>query len=221
ENVLVATASNERGMTDPSEPVTVTLDQTKPELTIESPEDDSKTNRMAVNVTGTVNDAHLDWVKVNGQKATVNEDGTYSHRMLLDEGENVIKVVAKDLAGNRKSQRVTVDAKFGPIEVTNVKPDTDKNLEAGQSVMIEFDSEPGLEARFRIHMPLTNTGMGMVQNANELPMMEMSPGHYVGYYTATSNVVADGAVVEVVARDDYGNETEEIAEGKLYINVEE
>ncbi|WP_221563727.1 S8 family peptidase [Alkalihalobacillus sp. TS-13] len=221
ENVLVATASNERGMTDPSELVTVTLDQTKPELTIESPDDGLKTNRMAVNVTGTVDDAHLDWVKVNGQKATVNEDGTYSHRMLLDEGENVIKVVAKDLAGNRKNQTVTVDAKFGPIEVTNVKPDMDKNLEAGQSVMIEFDSEPGLEARFRIHMPLTNTGMGMVQNANELPMMEMSPGHYVGYYTATSNVVADGAVVEVVARDDYGNETEEIAEGKLYINVEE
>ncbi|MCF6409257.1 S8 family serine peptidase [Pseudalkalibacillus salsuginis] len=219
ENVLIATAVNERGMTDPSEPVTVILDQTKPELTIESPEDGTKTNRMAVNVTGNVDDEYLDWVKVNGQRATVNEDGSYSHRILLDEGENVIKVVAKDLAGNRKNQTVTVDAKFGPIEVTNVKPDMDKNLESGQSVMIEFDSEQGLEARFRIHMPLTN--MGMVQNANELPMMETTPGHYVGYYTATSNVVADGAVVEVVARDDYGNETEEIAEGKLYINAEE
>lgn len=52
-------------------------------------------------------------------------------------------------------------------------------------------------------------------------MLEMSPGHYVGYYTATSNVVADGAAVEVVARDDYGNETEEVPEGVLYINTEE
>ncbi|MGM7700842.1 S8 family serine peptidase [Pseudalkalibacillus sp. Hm43] len=221
ENVLTATAANDRGMTDPSAPVTVILDQAKPELTIESPEDDMKTNRMAVRVTGTVNDEHLQWVKVNGERAEVSEDGTYAHRILLDEGENLIKVVAKDHAGNRIKRTVTVHAKFGPIEVSNVMPDTDKNLESGQSVMISFNSEPGLEARFRVHMPLTNMGMGMVQNATELPMMEMSPGYYVGYYTATSNVVADGAVVEVVARDDYGNETEEIAAGKLYINTEE
>jgi bacillopeptidase F len=64
-------------------------------------------------------------------------------------------------------------------------------------------------------MPLTNASF---QNATELPLRETSPGHYEGYYTATSNMKADGARIEVIARDDFGNETRAIAEGKLFIN---
>jgi bacillopeptidase F (M6 metalloprotease family) len=45
-------------------------------------------------------------------------------------------------------------------------------------------------------MPLTNP-RAQVSNANELPMMETSEGHYIGYYTATSNVKAPGAIIEV------------------------
>src|SRR5699024_4382142 len=89
ENVLTATASTETGTTQPSEPVKVTLDKDKPGLTIDSPEDDSKTNDMAVKVEGTATDDHLAGVKVNGKKAEVNDDGSYSHRMLLEKGENV------------------------------------------------------------------------------------------------------------------------------------
>lgn len=66
-------------------------------------------------------------------------------------------------------------------------------------------------------MPLTN--LNSVQNATELPLMEVSPGYYVGYYTATKDMVADGAVIEVKAVDSFGNETRELANGKLFINV--
>jgi len=176
-----------------------------------------KTNREAVTVTGTVNETNLDWVKVNGQKAQVDEEGNYSHRMLLNEGENVIKVVALDKAGNRHAKSVTVFAKFEAPVIENLMPATDKELKSGESVKIEFDSEPGLDAVFVIHMPLTNAGSPA--NATELPMRETSEGHYEGYYTATSNMKAAGAVVEVIASDDYGNETHERATGKLYINT--
>ncbi|WNB91295.1 S8 family serine peptidase [Bacillus sp. NEB1478] len=216
-NRLTAKAVTESGSTDESAPVTVTLDQAKPRVTITSPTDGMKTNRESVTVKGNVNEANLDWVKVNGQKAKVDADGNYSHRMLLDEGENVIKVVAQDKAGNRHSKSVKVYAKFEAPVVQNLKPDTDKQLKSGESVKIEFDSEPGLDAVFVIHMPLTNASI--TANATELPMRETSEGHYEGYYTATSNVKAPGAVVEVIASDDYGNETHETAAGKLYINA--
>ena len=49
--------------------------------------------------------------------------------------------------------------------------------------------------------------------------MEVSPEHYVGYYTATKDMVADGAVIEVKAVDSFGNETRKAAQGKLFINV--
>ncbi|HEX7065142.1 MAG TPA: S8 family serine peptidase, partial [Bacillales bacterium] len=90
ENVLTVTASTDAGTTEPSDPVTVTLDRDKPELVISSPEDGWKTNDMVVTVEGTATDDNLDRVEVNGEAANVNEDGSFSHRLLLESGENVI-----------------------------------------------------------------------------------------------------------------------------------
>ncbi len=216
ENILTAKASTEAGSTDASEPVKVIFDQAKPELAITSPADKTKTNKETVTVEGTVSDENLDWVKVNGQTAEV-ADGKYSLRILLDEGENVITVTAQDKAKNTEEKTITIDAKYTAPAIENLLPEEDKEIKKGESVKIEFDSEPGLSAVFVIRMPLTNTG-AQLTNAAELPMMETSPGHYVGYYTATSNVKAPGAEIEVKATDEYGNETRQTAEGKLWIN---
>ncbi|TQS76537.1 peptidase S8, partial [Ornithinibacillus gellani] len=151
--------------------------------------------------------------------ADLAEDGSYSKRILLDNGENVIEVTAYDLAGNSTTQSVTLDVQFDAPEIENLTPTEDVDLQAGESVKIEFDSEPGLRATYVIHMPLTNHG-AKIANATELPMMETTPGHYVGYWTATSNAYAEGAVIEVIVKDSYGNEARAKAEGKLNINLE-
>nr|WP_176555891.1 S8 family peptidase [Virgibacillus ndiopensis] len=217
ENVFKAVSILDGAETGESDPVTVTLDTQKPELTIDNPENGDKSNRETVTVEGTVSDANLDWVKVNGQKARIS-DGSYSKRILLDNGENQIRVVARDEAGNKTVKKVTLDVKYNAPEIESLTPTEDKYLQAGESVKIEFDSEPGLDATFFIHLPLTNA-RAQVSNATELPMMETSEGHYVGYWTATSSVEAEGAVIEVKAVDDYENETLKQAEGKLFINV--
>ncbi|NBJ69278.1 MULTISPECIES: S8 family peptidase [Clostridia] len=215
ENELTAVSLLEGTTTGESEPVNITLDTKKPELTIDSPKDKDKFNRETVTVEGTVSDDHLDVVKVNGKKAKV-ENGKYSKRMLLDNGNNKIKVVAQDEAGNKTKEQISLDVDYTAPKIENLTPTEDVNLKAGESVKFELDSEPGLKATYVIHMPLTNT----VTNAKELPMMETSEGHYVGYWTATSSVVAEGAVIEVKVEDDYGNEQRKQAEGKLWINVE-
>lgn len=216
-NEFIAISSLNGTVTDESAPVTVTFDNVKPELTIDNPKDGDKTNRETATVEGTVSDDNLDWVKVNGQKATIT-DGKYSKRILLDAGKNVIKVVAQDTAGNKTTKKVTVTAKYDAPVIENLTPTEDVHLSAGKSVKFEFDSEPGLKATFFIHMPLTDVG-NQVRNATELPMMEISEGHYVGYWTATS-AAANGARIEVKAVDSFKNETRKIADGKLYINVE-
>ncbi|PNB52414.1 hypothetical protein C1X64_35385, partial [Pseudomonas sp. GW456-E7] len=91
ENKLTATASTDNGTTDASSPVTVTLDQDKPELTLDNPKDGEKTNKETLTVKGSVSDDNLKEVKVNGKKATVT-DGSYSARILLENGSNEIKV---------------------------------------------------------------------------------------------------------------------------------
>jgi bacillopeptidase F len=215
-NILTTKASTANGTTEESEPVTVVLDQDNPELTITSPENGTKTNRETATVTGTVADANLDFVSVNGTNVTVT-GGEYSHRVMLNNGENTITVLAQDKAGNSTEQSITVLVNYNAPEITNLRPTDDVNLNAGESVMIEFNSETGLNATFSILMPLTNLD---ISNAMELPLQEVAPGHYVGYWTATSNVQAEGAEIEVKVKDDYNNITRQIAAGKLFINVD-
>ncbi|MGG1572904.1 S8 family serine peptidase [Fictibacillus sp. NRS-1165] len=217
DNVLTAKAVTDRGSTDASVPVKVTLDQKKPKLVIDSPADGLKTNKETVTVKGKVTEDHIQSVKVNGDDVTVKADGSYSYRIMLELGENVIKVAARDKAGNSVSKKVTVYAQYEDLVIENLKPDRDKTLKSGQTVKIEFDSSQDLEAAFVIHMPLTNA-RAAVTNATELPMRETSPGHYEGYYTATSNIKVRGAAVKVKVKDDYGNSTSKTAEGKLNIN---
>ena len=192
------------------------MDTVKPELTIDNPVDGEKVNRETVTVQGTITDENIDFVHVNGQAATVS-DGKYSKRILLDEGINKIVVEARDKAGNSESKTVTVTADYNAPEITNLKPENDLYLATGRSVKIEFDSNPGLKTSFVIHMPLTN--VGQVNNATELPMMEQGAGHYVGYWTVPADTVANGAVIEVKVVDEFGNETRQKAEGKLFVNV--
>lgn len=218
-NELKVTSTLDGKTTGESAPVTVVLDTASPTVTITAPANGEKISRESVTVTGTVEDANLDFVKVNGQKATVT-NGKFSHRMLIDSGTNTIKVIAQDLAGNRKAETITITADFDAPVIENVKPDANLNLITGKSVKIEFDSEPGLRATYMIHMPLTNLNGNSLQNATELPMMEESPGHYVGYYTVPYGTVADGAQIEVKAVDSFNNETRAKAAGKLYINVD-
>ncbi|MGG1228982.1 S8 family serine peptidase [Bacillus halotolerans] len=218
ENKLTAAASTDSGTTDASSPVTVTLDQDKPELTLDNPKNGEKINKETLTVKGTVSDDNLKEVKVNGKKATVT-DGSYSARILLENGSNEVKVTATDLAGNKTTKKAVIDVNFDQPVITGLIPGEDKTLKAGESVKIAFSSAKGADATFVIRLPLTNARAN-VQNATELPLREISPGRYEGYWTATSSIKANGAKVEVIVRDDYGNETRKTANGKLYINTE-
>ncbi|MFC5603785.1 S8 family serine peptidase [Sporosarcina koreensis] len=219
DNEFTAVSLLDGRTTGTSKPVTVTLDTMQPELAITSPKDGERTNRETVTVEGTVADAHLKSVTVNGQQAAVADNGTFSKRILLDEGVNTITVIATDAAGNETVQTVSVTAKYTAPEITNLTPKEDIHLVTGKSVKFEFDSEPGLKATYVIHMPLTNLGDKEVTNATELPMQEVSPGHYVGYWTVPLGVTADGARVEVKVVDAFGNERRKLADGKLFINL--
>src|SRR5699024_5728952 len=122
---------------------------------------------------------------------------------------------AADKAGNITTEAITLDGKYTAPDISNVNPTEDQHIDAGASVKIEFDSEAGARAKFVVHMALTDSGN--LQNAVELRMMETDDGHYVGYWTATKNAYAEGAVIEVIIEDDYGNESREQADGRLFI----
>jgi bacillopeptidase F len=210
-NVLTATAQVPEGETRPSAPVTVILDQVAPTLTVTAPAEGFATNRDAITVTGTVADEHLAAVTVNGQAVTV-ANGSFSYKMLVNEGDNLITVVATDLAHNTTTveRHVTVDTAAPAI--TNVTPAADVTLTEGQSLTIAFDSEPGLTAGYRI-VVAGSSGSPL----SEPNMHETAPGHYEGNYTVPAGTAFTGATVEVSGIDAAGNRTDVAAAGKLTV----
>ncbi|MEW8971875.1 MAG: S8 family serine peptidase, partial [Mesobacillus sp.] len=108
ENVLTAKAAQGSGLTRPSNAVTVILDQDKPVVSIQSPTEGERFNKTTVTVKGNVDDTFLDSVSVMGIEATVT-DATFEAELELEQGKNIIKVIAKDLAGNETTTEVTVE----------------------------------------------------------------------------------------------------------------
>jgi len=230
ENVLTATVVTASGATAPSAAVKVTLDQAKPQLTIDSPVNGLKTNEEVITVASSVNDANLDSVQVNETKATVNTDGTYSAPMMLDEGVNTLTVIATDKAGNQETKSIQVFAEFtGPI-IQNLTPAQDLYVKTGQTAKVEFDSKPGLTGTFEITLPLGYSksvqsfsqlgGTGTNSSSIQLPLIEVTPGHYVGSWKVPFTLKdVRGATIGVSVKDEFGNVTKQQAAGKLFINA--
>jgi bacillopeptidase F (M6 metalloprotease family) len=121
-NVLTANLENERGWTASSAEVTVIRDTAAPALVITSPVNGSDTPREAIEIIGTVNDAYLAEVTLNGTPLEII-GGTFNKRILLDAGANVATVVATDLAGNVTTESVTVTSTYPGLKPP-VKPTT-------------------------------------------------------------------------------------------------
>ena len=223
-NILKARTTAENGWTPFSEEVKVIVDKAVPVLKITSPQDGENTNNQVITVTGTVKDDYIDYVDINGTKADIDENGNWTAKIMSEEGENVLNVIARDKAGNETVKSITVNVKYSVIGITNLKPDQDLKLNSGDVVKVEFDSEPGLKkAAFRIISPIGDNQTAAVSE-NEIPMAEeldkdgKGTGHYVGQWIVPNDIVLNGGQIEVIVEDNSGNEMTAMAGGKLYIN---
>ena len=95
-------AVDESGNASLSEIRLITLDKEPLELTIASPKDGTEyfgKNSQNLEIVGKANKANTQIV-ANNSFIDVNRDGTFVHKLLLTSGENIIKVLATDKAGN-------------------------------------------------------------------------------------------------------------------------
>lgn len=204
--------------TDRSAPTDITLDTKLPNLNVVTPTVDFKTNQGALTVTGTVTDDYIGGITVNGEAVAIEEDGAFSQRLLLNPGANTVTVVAKDLAGNETTVTRTVTLDLDSPAIADVTPAEDAKLFQGDSLSVSFKSDPGLHAAFRIELPVALASA----KANEIEMTESTttPGLYEGTYKTPDSLILDGGVIVVRAWDDAGNETEAVAAGTLFVNVD-
>jgi flagellar hook assembly protein FlgD len=153
-----------------------------PEIAISAPANDSWTNENLITVAGVVPAGAS--LKVNGQEATVAEDGQFEREVILQEGDNTLRIEATDDVGNVTSQEIIIHRKTSA-------PSLSVNVEDGSSfqqaeVQIIGKTDPGA-------IVLVG-GQGVTVSS-------------LGEFQTTVNLLKGDNLLEVTAQDQAGNTT--------------
>ena len=109
-NEIMAKATDSGGNTSQSSgKIVIFYDTTPPKLTISEPSDQSDYygDENQIKILGLTEEEAA--VTVNGRLAVVNQDGSFELPFSLSEGENQIKIVAIDQAGNQTEKELKVN----------------------------------------------------------------------------------------------------------------
>lgn len=109
ENTLKAqTIDKANNKSDYSKTISIVFDQKPPELEITNPKDGDKffDEERQITISGETDKNAT--VEINNRLAVIDQYGNFSQPYELNEGENKLKIVATDPAGNQTSQEITV-----------------------------------------------------------------------------------------------------------------
>jgi flagellar hook assembly protein FlgD len=155
---------------------------TPPEVVVARPLDDEWTNQTVITVSGQAPPGTD--LTVNEQPVILKEDGTFEYEVLLDEGDNMLRVTAEDDVGNLTTQERLVHLKTQP-------PLLILDLEEGATV---GDAVLRLAGR-------TDPGAAIIANGQVVPVSTL------GDFQITLNLFQGDNLVQVEAHDQAGNVT--------------
>ncbi len=111
DNILEILASDRAGNTT-RRSHKITLVTRPPELTLITPTNDQWLNEKVLEVTGVAPAAAS--VTVNNQPAALQDDGTFKRELILQEGDNTVRVEATDDVGNKTVTEQLIHLKTTP-----------------------------------------------------------------------------------------------------------
>ena len=164
-NTFTATIVGPGGESAQSQPVTVTLDVSKPAITVTSPKSGSTAKGTAITVKGKTQAASEVRLQndANGATVTVTADdtGLFSAVIAIAAGPNKITITVTDPAGNGNTATVTVTKGSGTLHVTltgTVYQFNSKKLPTNvtfTAVIVGADGKlvPGATALFTVSVP--------------------------------------------------------------------
>jgi flagellar hook assembly protein FlgD len=153
-----------------------------PEIAISAPANDLWTNESLIIVTGAVPEGAS--LKVNGQEATVGTDGQFEREVILQEGDNILRIEATDDVGNVTSQEIIVHRK-------SAAPSLSVNVEDGTTFQ---------QAEVQI-IGKTDSGATVLVGGQGVTVSSL------GEFQTTVKLLNGENLLEVVAQDQAGNTT--------------
>jgi RHS repeat-associated protein len=214
-NEIRATARDSFGHETTSEPVVYVLDSTPPSLSITFPAGGEVVRSLETVVRGTVSDAHLAGVTVDGVAATIDAAaGTFQAVVSLVNGPNTLLAVATDQAGHTTEARVTVAVVLDslPPAVTLDQPQVGPGAclgggaqTLGGSYLDENPAPGGSGQPAPVVLDVIDTG-GTAAGAHRTYPATLDASHRRWSAPGVDLGSADGtAQVVVIATDAYGN----------------
>ncbi len=154
-----------------------------PEVSITNPASGEWTNESLINVAGVVPPGTV--LKVNGQEAIVGEGGVFEREVILQEGENVLRLEATDDVGNVTSQELIVRRK-------TTAPGLSVNVNEGE---VFQQSEVQI-------MGKTDPGALVLVGSQNVAVSSL------GEFQTTVSLLNGQNLLDVVAQDQAGNTTQ-------------
>ncbi|MFZ5366416.1 MAG: Ig-like domain-containing protein [Patescibacteria group bacterium] len=110
QNEIYATAQDNAGnKSQPSAKMIIVFDKTPPELTIDKPQDKAHfigEKQRKIQISGKTDPGTI--LTINEHLEVLDKDGNFSLSFTLSEGENVLKFIATDQAGNKTEKEIKV-----------------------------------------------------------------------------------------------------------------
>lgn len=108
DNKIYTRARIDKSVSDPSQSFDVLFKNTPPSLNITSPPDGAQFSKdqSPISITGTTDGQNQ--VTVNGFWAIVDQNNNFLYKLPLQNGDNQIKVIAVDNAGNKTEKDIKV-----------------------------------------------------------------------------------------------------------------
>jgi len=78
----------------------------KPKLEIQEPNDNSRTNKEDLKISGKTDNETS--IRINGQPIITDSEGKFTTLVRLKDGENKIEIIAEDIVGNQEKKNLTV-----------------------------------------------------------------------------------------------------------------
>lgn len=106
DNTIKAKAKKDNKLSNFSDSISIAYRNNAPTLTIDTPHDSDTVHQANIPVSGKTDPDNK--VTVNGFWAIVDNSGQYSYTLTLQNGDNQIKVVSQDPAGNQTEKDLKV-----------------------------------------------------------------------------------------------------------------
>lgn len=178
-NILEVLASDQAGNTARTSHEIILITE-PPDLTITAPTVDKWFNEPIIEVSGVAPSAAS--VTINNQPAILQDDGTFKREIILQEGDNTLRISVTDDVGNVTTQERIVHLKTTPPNIT-------LNVEDGTAL-----SQSTMQLTGR-----TEPGATVLVNSRVVPVSTL------GEFQTTLNLVNGLNHIDIEARDIAGN----------------